>query len=1399
MRKAKRHIALLLCFLMVLSGAMPVFASASTISDVKGHWAETSIQSAVESGLINGYLDGTFKPNNTISRAEFFTLVNRAYGFTKRTAVTYGDVPSSMWYAEEIQKAEAAGYIDVEVGGLVEPIRAITREEAAAIIAKVEKLHAISLEQAFNDDDQAADENQNAIIAVGEAQIMTGYPNGDFKPKGNITRAEAIVTLTKAMAHKSMENYVYYEAKTYGEEASKTVVDGNVIVTKSGAKLRNLVINGNLTIGSQVGDGEVYLEDVDIKGATLVYGGGVNSIYLDDVKMNTVYVDKARTAVRLVASGDTAIENLVVRSKVEIREQNLIGDAKGFDKMLVEKVVPGGKEVDITLLSGNFSKIDLKGQNVDLIVSTAAKISKLNVEGQSSRILGKGIITTATVNASGVTFDQRPTNLHVATGITTPTIKTASTGTSSGGSGSSSSSSSSGGSSGGSTTVLINTPTALKNAIESSSNTTVTLQGSITGDVVAARTASGSLTINFNGYSINGDLDLTANNATSITLNSTASEQISGDFLVDARNASVTNNVTVAGKAVLENVAYNSYDANKSHGKGIDVRGRAKVKVAATVSNAIINIQSYFPVILEGTIGEVNLESAGASAIVKATVNKINIRKGAKNAQVQMAGNATLAIIKADEVVKLLAENLNILDIIIDTTGVAQVEKKVAHLVTFGENGGDFPPAPPFKYVESGLALGALPSTPIRDGYVFTGWNTAMDGSGSVVTESTVISEAGTFYAQWQAVLANTYMVMFESNGGTAVSPISGIAANGTITLPTNPTRTGYTFAGWFIDDGSFATEFTASSQVTSDMTVYAKWVKISYTVYFESNGGSAVSDVTLSAGNNLTMPTDPTRTGYTFAGWYKDYNLSEAFTASTSITSDMTLYAKWLSDSETTYTITFESNGGSVIAPIEVYEGTAPAMPSEPTKTGYAFGGWYVDDALTTKFTATSTISSDMTLYAMWDLASYKLTFDPNNGTVETSTTVTAGGTVVMPSDPVRQGYIFAGWYQDVSFETAFTASTQVTHDMWLIAKWTAVQPTMYTVTFETNGGNVISAIQVAEGDVPNMPSDPTLLDHTFAGWYYDLALTTPFSSSAVITSDMTLYAKWLSNVPDTFTVTFESNGGSVVNPIQVEDGQAPTMPSDPTKTGYTFVGWYMDTELTTPVSMDLVITGDITVYAKWAVESANTYTVTFEENGGLPVDNIVNVTAGATVVLPTTVRSGYTFEGWFTAGDIAFTESTAVNSDITLYAKWLADVVTYTVTFDENGGLAVSDVTNVTSGATIVLPTTSNPTYTFAGWYKTEKYLTEFTSSTPVDDDTLLHACWTTPGATYTVTFMDETTPAGTVVTTSGGTVTLPAAPVRDGFTFMGWYVTTGDVYEQLDESSKIYIDLTVYSKWQ
>src|SRR5665648_879103 len=202
-KKLKGKIAVVTALCLTLTLAMPIGASAVTISDISDHWAKATIQDWVDKEYINGYEDSTFKPDNNITRAEFMTLANKAFDYTTTTAITYIDVEADAWYAGEVAKAKAAGYIEGYPDGTMKPESTISREEAATIIMKIDELTADA--DAANSYTDAAKLiwSKEAVGAVKTAEIMMGYPDGSFGPQNMIKRGEAVVTLDRAMKYES--------------------------------------------------------------------------------------------------------------------------------------------------------------------------------------------------------------------------------------------------------------------------------------------------------------------------------------------------------------------------------------------------------------------------------------------------------------------------------------------------------------------------------------------------------------------------------------------------------------------------------------------------------------------------------------------------------------------------------------------------------------------------------------------------------------------------------------------------------------------------------------------------------------------------------------------------------------------------------------------------------------------------------------------------------------------------------------------------------------------------------------------------------------------------------------------------------------------------------------------
>ena len=267
-------------------------------------------------------------------------------------------------------------------------------------------------------------------------------------------------------------------------------------------------------------------------------------------------------------------------------------------------------------------------------------------------------------------------------------------------------------------------------------------------------------------------------------------------------------------------------------------------------------------------------------------------------------------------------------------------------------------------------------------------------------------------------------------------------------------------------------------------------------------------------------------------------------------------------------------------------------ALPT-PTRTGYTFDGWYTKATGGMKVTDSTTITANSShaLYAHWTPKTYTVTFDPNGGSVsQTSKTVTYGSAYGTLPTPTRNGYVFAGWHTAAVGGITVTNATSVENASahTLYAHW--VEPISYTVTFNPNGGSVSTTSKtVTYGATYGTLPSPTRIGYTFAGWYTASSGGTKVTSTTSVTSSTshTLYAHWTAR---TYTVTFNPNGGSVSPTSKTVTYRSTygTLPT-PTRTGYSFDGWYTassdGTKVTDTTSVSTASAH--TLYAHWSEES--------------------------------------------------------------------------------------------------------------------------------------------------------------------------------------------------------------------
>ncbi len=408
---------------------------------------------------------------------------------------------------------------------------------------------------------------------------------------------------------------------------------------------------------------------------------------------------------------------------------------------------------------------------------------------------------------------------------------------------------------------------------------------------------------------------------------------------------------------------------------------------------------------------------------------------------------------------------------------------------------------------------------------------------------------------------------------------------------------------------------------------------------------------------------------------------------------------------------------------------------------------------------------------------------FDSNGGSPVKSQTVGIGGKLQDPGVPTIEGdYDFEGWFRGDELWD-FDEDT-VSYNFTLTAQWTK----LYDVTFDSDNGSQPTTVQAKEGGLVPKPQDPTRSGYFFDGWYRE-NLIWSFNEN-IVTEAVTLKAKWVKAV----TVTFDSDGGSDIDPVTLREGQGLAAPTPPTKEDHQFLGWFIGDE---PWDFESgVFTENATLTAHW--KNATTYKVTFDSDGAQHVTPQYIVHGEkAHMPSPSPSKTGYDFVCW-KLGDTEwnFDEDT-VTENITLTAIWVevnpddntqlwgpTHVFSYTITFDSAGG-TVYKQENYPAGKSlyesgVMLPKPEKEGYVFAGWYLNG---TRFDENTTLNENILIVARWG-----YAVEFTDtneggeEYTVMSSVVLPDSR-ITAPELDGKAGKTFDGWYIDGTDTKWNFD----------------
>ena len=479
-------------------------------------------------------------------------------------------------------------------------------------------------------------------------------------------------------------------------------------------------------------------------------------------------------------------------------------------------------------------------------------------------------------------------------------------------------------------------------------------------------------------------------------------------------------------------------------------------------------------------------------------------------------------------------------------------------------------------------------------------------------------------------------------------------------------TRAGYTQVGWStVDGGEKVYGFEDIYTKNEALTLYPVWNTNKYTITFDTNGGSEIAPITQDYGTEITAPDNPTRKGYTFKGWDKE--IPETMPAE-----NITVKAQWEVNQ---YTITFDTNGGSEIAPITQDYGTEITAPDNPTRKGYTFKGW--DKEIPETMPA-----ENMTVKAQWKINQYKITFDTNGGSEIAPITQDYGTEITTPDNPTRKGYTFKGWDKEIP-------KTMLAENITVKAQWEINQ---YTITFDTNGGSEIAPITQDYGTEITAPDNPTRKGYTFKGWDKEIPKAMP-------AENITITARWKDTEKPTGEIIIGTNKwnqflNELTFGIFFKDTQEVTI-NAVDNSGVVFVSYLVtDKELSEAELNSLVFrayeepfcidpNGEYIVYVMLVDENIN---ITYLRSDRITLDNIQPVISG--------IENGKTYcEAQTVTVDEKYVDTVTVNGTA--------------VTLDADGGFVLPPtngeqkiVVTDKAGNNAEMTVTVNNGHTFGEW---------------------------------------------------------------------------------------------------
>ena len=679
-----------------------------------------------------------------------------------------------------------------------------------------------------------------------------------------------------------------------------------------------------------------------------------------------------------------------------------------------------------------------------------------------------------------------------------------------------------------------------------------------------------------------------------------------------------------------------------------------------------------------------------------------------------------------------------------------------------------------------------LPAAPTKDGYTFAGW---VDAEGNAMPATHTTDGDVTFYAKW---VTSAFDAKFYLDAAkTALYDTKSVEFGAAITAPAAPSKTGYTFKGWSLDGSTVLADLGTMDTEGKDFIAVFEALSSGVTFY---DGDTVLETKTGNFGDKINAIDDPSKAGYTFAGWV--YANGDAVTFPVTLGLDpISVYAKW-----TANPIFIEFyDGESFISGGEQYCGEAIAAPDAPAKAGYNFVGWV--DANGDAMPATVP-TADAKYYTKYEAANYNVTFKADGETVRSGEAL-FGSTIVPPDAPSKVGNTFKGWAVEGTTDIV-TFDDNTTVPVGGVTYVAIFEVNTYKITYYVDNV-IVNVDEYKYGDKVTAYNYTPEAGESFGGWTTTIPETMP-------ANDVNIYGTTSTN---TYTVTFNVNGKEYTK-LSFAYGANVTAPAYTVPEGYSFTGWNLpETMPAENITLDATLTknsyfvkyylfeGDTEPYAEftvsygdviptpdvpekpgyqfqgWDYENLGTatmpaqalniyanmakeeYAIEFEGADGTIVSDWIGYYGDVINAdqAPEVTKEGSRFVGWTVNGvDVTFPYT--VKGDTTFVPKFTTNG--YILTYIVDGEVYSRNTYDF--GA--ALPAADTPTkegHTFSGWDR------ETPATMPAEDITISGSF--TPNK-YDATFYKDGVLFATVPTDFGQ---VPVAPTEGlekvGYTFTGW----------------------------